>query len=94
MLATDIDTIEGICRLIADNAAELISDLDPASMSFDRQLEDYGLNSIDRVETLLKTLGDLGLDVPLVRFARSCSILALATRMRDAATEAAGERRP
>ena len=72
------ESLRIVLKAIAHSVADVIPDLDEASVSIDGRLTDYGCNSIDRADVVWKTLDDLGLDVPVVEFAGVSDIRGLA----------------
>lgn len=69
--ATSTDAVleEKMFDQVAANIAEFMPGLEPAQISMDARMADYGCNSIDRMDIVWKTLDDLQLDIPIVEFA-------------------------
>ncbi len=51
-----------------------VLDLNPDQISIDKSLSDLGANSVDRMEIVTCSMEDLGLDIPLMSFAKVSNI--------------------
>ncbi len=59
-----------IFEIIKNFIIEILPEIDPTTISTDKHLKDYGLNSIDRLEVITMTMEELDVKIPLVDFAK------------------------
>lgn len=62
-------TKKSIFQLIKKNIQEIIPDVDSNAIEIQQSLKEIGADSVDRVEIISMTLEDLGLKIPLIKFA-------------------------
>ena len=55
---------ERIFGVVKANVVKVLTGLDPDLVTIERSLTELGANSVDRVEVVLYSAEDLGLDVP------------------------------
>lgn len=73
--------------IVKKNLAEIIPGVDTATVMIDRQLKDYGANSIDRMEIVTMSMEALGVTIPLVELAKASNIQELVDILQAASAE-------
>lgn len=69
---------EQILTRIAENACDVIPELEEHNFQPTDQLKELGANSVDRVEIIMMTLEDLDLQIPLMDVSGATNIGELA----------------
>ncbi len=63
-------TQEHVIQTVKKVTLEVLPFLSPGDVTMEKSLKDLGANSIDRMEVVTRSLEMLGLDIPLVEFAK------------------------
>jgi polyketide biosynthesis acyl carrier protein len=63
-------TPENVFQTVRKVTLEVLPFLSPEQVTMEKSLKDLGANSIDRMEVVTRSLEMLGLDIPLVEFAK------------------------
>jgi polyketide biosynthesis acyl carrier protein len=53
-----------IFEVVKSNTLQVLIDVDPDAVTIDTRLTELGANSIDRVEVVMYSMENLGIDVP------------------------------
>lgn len=61
-------------RVISENILKVLPDVDAALITPERQLKELGANSIDRMEIVMGTMEDLGINVPVTELSQAKDI--------------------
>jgi|GEM_PF-3462474 len=77
-MTKNFESLNLVLKTIAANVAEVMPDVDAASVSLDGKLADYGCNSLDRADIVWQTLEDLELEILVVEFSKVTDIRSLA----------------
>jgi len=67
-------TKDDIFVIVKDNILEILPELSPDAIQLDVSMRDLGANSIDRADVVVKTMADVSLKMPLVKFASVSNI--------------------
>jgi polyketide biosynthesis acyl carrier protein len=59
---------QDIFEIIKKQTLEVLIDVDPNAITIDTSLTELGANSVDRVEIVMYSMDELGLDVPRTEF--------------------------
>lgn len=65
---------QNVFEVVKEVIMEVLPNLDPASISIDKNLKDLGANSIDRMEVVTLSMEALALKLPLMSFANVTNI--------------------
>ncbi|NOK09812.1 phosphopantetheine-binding protein [Corallococcus exercitus] len=61
-------------QVISENILKVLPDVDAQLITPERQLRDLGANSIDRMEIVMGTMEDLGINVPVTELSQAKDI--------------------
>ena len=65
---------QNVFEVVKEVIMEVLPNLDPASISIDKNLKDLGANSIDRMEVFTLSMDALAFNLPLMSFANVTNI--------------------
>lgn len=63
-----------VFRTVKRNIVEVLFDVPEDRIAIEMQLKELGANSVDRMEIVTKSMEDLGINVPMVEFAKAKNI--------------------
>lgn len=63
-----------VFEIVKRNILDVLPELAPEAIQSEHRLADLGANSVDRMEIITLCMADLGLDIPLLSFARAARI--------------------
>ncbi|GMU03308.1 acyl carrier protein [Corallococcus caeni] len=61
-------------QVISENILKVLPDVDARLITPERQLKELGANSIDRMEIVMGTMEDLGINVPVTELSQAKDI--------------------
>ena len=65
---------EHVLGVVKKVISQVLPDVESEMISYDKSLKELGANSIDRMEVLTMSMEELGLKIPLMRFAHVSNI--------------------
>ena len=63
-------TKQEIFEIVREHIVEVLGDVDPADISPEKSMVELGANSVDRLEVTTLSMATLGLQIPLMSFAK------------------------
>jgi polyketide biosynthesis acyl carrier protein len=73
---------ERVFAAVRRSVLEVVPEVDPRAIAWDRTLDDLGCNSIDRADIVTMTMADLAITVPVQEFRQGQDIRSLVSLFR------------
>lgn len=80
-------TKQEILEIVREHIIEVLGDVNRTDVAPDISMTDLGANSVDRLEVITLCMGSLGLQIPLMSFAKVSTIGGLVDVLAEHASE-------
>ncbi|MCX7920827.1 MAG: acyl carrier protein [Clostridia bacterium] len=80
-------TKEQIFELVKNSIREMVPEINTDNVRIEQSLRDLGVNSIDRMDIVIKCMEDLNLKIPLVEFGKVKNIAGIVELLYEKSTQ-------